>query len=106
MNVENRTPRHFPAKNAFTCRLEEVSVPENSSRLKHDLDRQILADSGLIGHVLKRETAEIIVHLLALSVAWSEFAVEDPESSVLHRSVIEPWRNVFKRGTRPPFVGG
>ena len=81
-------------------------MSENGSRLKHDLDRQILADSGLVGHVLDWETAEVIVHLPALSGAWSEFAVEDLEGSILHRSVIEPWWNVFERGTRPPFVGG
>ena len=88
------------------CSLEEICVFENGSRLKHDLNRQVLANPGLVGHVLDRETAEVIVHLPALTVAWGELAIENLEGSVLDRSVIEPWRNVFERGTRPPFVGG
>ena len=106
-NVETRTLRHLlPAKNAFTCSLEEICVFENGSRLKHDLNRQILANPGLVGHVLDRETAEVIVHLPALTVAWDEPAIENLEGSILDRPVKEPWRNVFQRITRPPFVGG
>ena len=74
---ESYSPALFPpAENAFTRRFKKVGVSENGSRLKHDLDRQILADSGLVGHVLDWETAEVIVHFPALSVAWSEFAFE------------------------------
>ena len=96
-NVENRTPRHFlPAQNALKCCFKEVGVAEDGGGFEHDFDRQILAHSGLVGHVLDRETAEVIVHLPALPKAWREFAVKDLERRVLHSSVIEPWRNVLK----------
>ena len=64
------------------------------------------ADAGLVGHFFQRQTGEVIVDLAALPKAWRELSIEDLKCRILHSSMIEPGRNVLKRGARPVFVGG